>query len=190
MSFPIRCVFTIADTIHCQGNVFFTKNGLLKGLNETNKPASVHYIARHWCLESRVTYKHDNAVNSIGLQTSNFFNGFGVFEVLPQRILKSYSLFEDFLRPLRLLLRAEYPAPHILSLDNEDAELRYNNMVDLSRTIDRWKRNVVQSVVTIFIEEQAQHQNNKQFAKHPLHDRKFYEPDEKQYWKHPPNLSY
>lgn len=64
--------------------------------------------------------------------------------VLVKRVLEAVFFSEQALGPLSTLLVAKYPAIHVLGLDDEDAKLRDDDMVDLRRTIAGLQRNVVQ----------------------------------------------
>jgi len=74
--------------------------------------------------------------------------------VLVKRVLETVFFPKQALGPLSALLVAKYPAIHVLGLDDEDAKLRDDDMVDLRRTIADLQRNVVQRDVDFGIKQE------------------------------------
>lgn len=73
--------------------------------------------------------------------------------ILVKRILKPVFLAEQILCPLRTLCVAEYPAVHVLGLNDEDAVLRDDDVIDLRRAMLGLQRNVVQRDVNFRVEQ-------------------------------------
>lgn len=86
------------------------------------------------------------------INTQGGFQGLEMFVVLAQRILEPVGALIEFLRPVRLLFRAEYPATHVLRFQHEDAIGRNKHMVDLRGAVGCIQRDVVQTTVDLVIE--------------------------------------
>ena len=91
----------------------------------------IDYAFRHVRLEGAIAGEHHDAVEIRLVNAEVVRNRADVPVVLPYRILEPALLSVDRLRPLGAPLIAEYPARISLRLDDEDAVLRHDNMVDL-----------------------------------------------------------
>lgn len=87
-----------------------------------------------------------------------------MFVVLPQRVLEFEGAFVELLRPLRLLLAAEYPAAHVLRFQHEDAVRREEYVVDLRGAVWRVQGDVVQTAVDLLIQLPMCKQPHQEFA--------------------------
>jgi len=89
---------------------------------------------------------------------------FGMAIILVKRILKPVFLAEQTLCPLRALHIPKYPAGHVLGLDDEDAVLRDDDVVDLGRAMLGLQRNVVQRDIDFGVEQQLLSNSSYGFA--------------------------
>jgi len=90
--------------------------------------------------------------------------------VLPKRILEPALPLREHLRPLGVSGIAEYPSLVGLRLDDEHAERRDNDMVDLrGRTVVKRQIDVVQDMVDRSIQPAAQDAGKQRLAKRPAY---------------------
>lgn len=112
-------------------------HGRGKVSDEVRRLARIDDIRRHFGLEGAVARERDDAVEKGLVESKTFRQGADVQVVLAQRILESALPPIDRLRPLGAILIAENPPRIGLRLDDEDAVLRDNNVVDLRRRFVR-----------------------------------------------------
>jgi len=111
-------------------------------------------IVRHGSLEFTLPPEHHQRNQLRFVDAKKFLKSLGVTIVLVKRVLEAVFFSEQALGPLSALLVGKYPAIHVLGLDNEDAKLRDDDVVDLRRAIAGLKRNVVQRDVDFWIEQE------------------------------------
>ncbi len=105
-------------------------------------------ILRHFSFECAVARECDDAVEKGLVESKPFRQRADVPVVLAQRVLEAALLPVDRLRPLRAPLVAEDPPRIGLRLDDEDAVLRHDNMVDRGRrSVRQGKVDVVEDDV-------------------------------------------
>lgn len=107
----------------------------------------------HFSLQFTVAdEKHDGAENR-GSQLQMFGETLRVPEILAERILESEFLSEMGDGPLRGMLGAENPSVVILRFDHEDAEARYQNVIDLGCAVAARHNHVVKAPVNPVVEQ-------------------------------------
>ena len=112
--------------------------------------AGIDDIRRHFGLEGAVARERDDAVKKGLVESKTFRQRADMQVVLAQRVLESALLPIDRLRPLGAMLIAENPPRIGLRLDDEDAVLRHDNVVDLRRRpVRQGKVNIVENDVLL-----------------------------------------
>ena len=92
-------------------------------------------IVRHGGLEFTLPPEHHQRNQLRFVDTKKLLKSLGVTIVLVKRVLEAVFFPVQALGPLSALLVAKYPAIHVLGLDDEDAKLRNDDVVDLRRTV-------------------------------------------------------
>lgn len=115
--------------------------------------ASRSNVVRHWGLEFTFAPEHHQRDQLRFVYAKKRLQRFGMAIILVKRILKPVFLAKQTLCPLRALHIPEYPAIHVLGLNDEDAVLRDDDVVDLSRAMLGLQRNVVQGDVDFRVEQ-------------------------------------
>lgn len=111
-------------------------------------------VVRHLGLEFTFAPEHHQRDQLRFVYTKKRLQRFGVAIILVKRVLKSVFFSEQTLCPLRALHVPEYPTIHVLGLDDEDAVLRDDDVVDLGRAMLGLKSNVVQRDIDFGVEQQ------------------------------------
>ena len=110
-------------------------------------------IWRHGCHKRCIPNKRDDRVNRSHRNPRNSCDHPDVPEILPERILKTVGMLEDFLGPLPIPLIPENPARHVLCFDYKHSESGNEYVVNLSETTTAGQIDVVKGLVTLFREK-------------------------------------
>ena len=104
-----------------------------KAPDVVRRPPGIDDIRRHFGLEGAFARERDDAVEIGPVDSEPFRQRADVQVVLAQRVPEAALLPVDRLRPLGAILIAENPPRIVLRLDDKDAVLRHDDVVDLRR---------------------------------------------------------
>ena len=121
-----------------------------KAPDVVRRPPGIDDIRRHFGLEGAFARERDDAVEIGPVDSEPFRQRADVQVVLAQRVLEAALLPVDRLRPLGAILIAENPPRIVLRLDDEDAVLRHDDVVNLRRRpVRQGKVDVVENDVLL-----------------------------------------
>ncbi len=89
------------------------------------------------------------------IEPQEISKAFCVAVILPQRILETVFISEQYLRPVRIGFAPEDPTAHVLCFDDKDAEAGHNYMIDLRGTVTRRQDDVVDRLVNFVVQEHS-----------------------------------
>lgn len=111
-------------------------------------------IVRHGGLEFTFAPEHHQRDELGFVYAEKLLKRLDMAIILVKRVLKSVFLAEQALCPLSTLHVPEYPPVDVFGLDDEDAVLRDNDVVDLRRPMLGLQRNVVQRDIDFGVQKQ------------------------------------
>lgn len=111
---------------------------------------------------------------------------FNMLIVLVQWVLKFKGLFEDLLCPLFLMFFTKNPTLHILCFDNEYAETRNKDMVNLGCAVQGGEGDIMKGMVDLGREEEFCRKPDQGFPEHSFEPGRTQEAEEEHKWDEPP----
>ena len=136
---------------------------------DPRQQAAIQDVGGHGCFELRPADEEDEGMNVILVDAQELCQGFHMEVVLMERILKAVSGPIDLLGPLPLFFGAEDPTFVVFRFDDEDAEFRNDDMVELGAafSVRTWQIEIVELPVNLRI------QSVESAANHPFTDPPF-----------------
>ena len=124
------------------------------GFDIADIPTTVGHVLRHGRFECGISHEDHYRKHLLITQVQQALQCLNVFVVLVQRVLKFLRVLEDPLCPIPLFGVTEDPALHVLGFHHKHPVLGDDYVVDLGGAVFGGQGNVLDEVVTGFIEKE------------------------------------